>query len=191
MNLSKTGIVISREYLNKVKKKSFLITTFVVPILFAAICILPSYLMMNVKEKSQKVAVVDYSGIVMPYYENTEAAEFTDCSGEDPMVIKDELKSRGFDVLVVVSPLDSTNSVSIQTYSKKPAGVDFSGSLRVKANKAVEQYRIGTYKIAGLDQIMKDVKADVKVSEYTLDESGKATDLFSLVYPPYSLRNSS
>ena len=40
MNLHKTGIVISREYLNKVKKKSFLITTFLVPILFAAICIL-------------------------------------------------------------------------------------------------------------------------------------------------------
>ena len=187
MNLSKTGIVISREYLNKVKKKSFLITTFVVPILFAAICILPSYLMMNVKEKSQKVAVVDYSGIVMPYFENTEAAEFTDCNGEDPMVIKDELKSRGFDVLVVVSPLDSTNSVNIQTYSKKPAGVDFSSSLRVKANKAVEQYRIGTYKIAGLDQIMKDVKADVKVSEFTLDESGKATVSESGIYMVVSM----
>ncbi|MBR5925433.1 MAG: ABC transporter permease [Bacteroidales bacterium] len=187
MNLSKTGIVISREYLNKVKKKSFLITTFVVPILFAALCILPSYLMMNVKEKSQKVAVVDYSGIVVPYFENTEAAEFTDCSGEDPMVIKDELKSRGFDVLVVVSPLDSANSVNIQTYSKKPAGVDFSSSIRVKANKAVEQYRIGTYKIAGLDQIMKDVKADVKVSEFTLDESGKATVSESGIYMAVSM----
>lgn len=182
MNLHKTGIVISREYLNKVKKKSFLITTFLVPILFAAICILPSLLMMNVKEKSQKVAVVDYSGIVMPYFESNEAAEFTDCSGEDPAVLKDELKSRGFDVLVVVSQLDSAKSVSIQTFSKKPAGVDFNSSLRVRANKAVEQYRIGTYQIAGLDQIMKDVKADVKVNEFTLDESGNATVSESGIY---------
>ena len=182
MNLHKTGIVISREYLNKVKKKSFLITTFLVPILFAAICILPSILMMNVKEKSQKVAVVDYSGIVMPYFESNEAAEFTDCSGEDPAVLKDELKSRGFDVLVVVSQLDSAKSVSIQTFSKKPTGVDFNSSLRVRANKAVEQYRIGTYQIAGLDQIMKDVKADVKVNEFTLDESGNATVSESGIY---------
>lgn len=182
MNLHKTGIVISREYLNKVKKKSFLITTFLVPILFAAICILPSLLMMNVKEKSQKVAVVDYSGIVMPYFESNEAAEFTDCSGEDPAVLKDELKSRGFDVLVVVSQLDSAKSVSIQTFSKKPTGVDFNSSLRVRANKAVEQYRIGSYQIAGLDQIMKDVKADVKVNEFTLDESGNATVSESGIY---------
>lgn len=182
MNLHKTGIVISREYLNKVKKKSFLITTFLVPILFAAICVLPSILMMNVKEKSQKVAVVDYSGIVMPYFESNEAAEFTDCSGEDPAVLKDELKSRGFDVLVVVSQLDSAKSVSIQTFSKKPTGVDFNSSLRVRANKAVEQYRIGSYQIAGLDQIMKDVKADVKVNEFTLDESGNASVSESGIY---------
>ena len=182
MSFKRTGIVLSHEYLLRVKKKSFLITTFLVPILFAAICILPSLLMMNVKEKSQKVAVVDYSGIVMPYFESNEAAEFTDCSGEDPAVLKDELKSRGFDVLVVVSQLDSAKSVSIQTFSKKPAGVDFNSSLRVRANKAVEQYRIGTYQIAGLDQIMKDVKADVKVNEFTLDESGNATVSESGIY---------
>ena len=128
------------------------------------------------------MAVVDYSGIVMPYFESNEAAEFTDCSGEDPAVLKDELKSRGFDVLVVVSQLDSAKSVSIQTFSKKPTGVDFNSSLRVRANKAVEQYRIGSYQIAGLDQIMKDVKADVKVNEFTLDESGNASVSESGIY---------
>ena len=187
MNLHKTGIVIPREYLNKVKKKSFLITTFVVPILFAALCILPTFLMMNVKEKSQNVAVVDYSGIVMPYLESNEAATFNDCSTEDPLVIKDELKARGFDVLVVVSALDSTNNVSVQTYSKKPAGVDFSENVRSKAAKAVEQYRISTYNISGLDQIMKDVKANVKVNEFTLDEKGNASVSESGIYMVISM----
>jgi ABC-2 type transport system permease protein len=182
MNLQKTGIVISREYLNKVKKKSFLITTFVVPILFAALCILPTFLMMNVKEKSQNVAVVDNSGIVMPYLESNDAATFTDCSSEDPAELKNQLKDRGFDVLVVVSPLDSAKSVSVQTYSKKPAGVDFSENIKSKANKAVEQYRISSYQISGLDQIMKDVKANVKVNEFTLDESGNATVSESGIY---------
>ena len=40
MNFKKLGIIIQREYLNKVKKKSFLLITFLAPILFAAICIL-------------------------------------------------------------------------------------------------------------------------------------------------------
>ncbi len=187
MNFKRTGIVLSHEYLLRVKKKSFLITTFVVPILFAALCILPSLLMLNSKEKCQKVAVVDYSGIVMPYFENGSTAEFTDCSSEDPAVLKDELASRGFDVLLIVSQLDSAKSVSLQTYSKKPTGIDFNDGLRNRANKAVEAYRIGCYGIAGLDQIMKDVKANVKLNEFTLDESGNAQVSESGIYMVISM----
>ena len=39
MNFKKMGIVIQREYLNKVKKKSFLLITFLAPVFFAAICV--------------------------------------------------------------------------------------------------------------------------------------------------------
>ena len=46
MNINTLGIIIQREYLNKVKKKSFLVITFLAPILFAALCILPSLIML-------------------------------------------------------------------------------------------------------------------------------------------------
>ena len=182
MNLHKTWVVISREYLNRVKKKSFLITTFVVPLLFAALCVLPTVLMRSVKEKSQKVAVVDNSGIVMPYLVDSEAASYVDLSSEDPEAIKKDLSSRGLDVLVVISALDSTKNVSIQSFSEKPAGVEFSEALSAKVSKAVEDYRIRSYDIAGLDNILKDVKANVRVSEFTLDESGNATVSESGIY---------
>lgn len=187
MNLHKTWVVVSREYLNRVKKKSFLITTFLVPILFAAICVLPSLLMMNVKEKSQKVAVVDNSGIVLPYLEDNDAASYVDLSSEDPEVLKKELSARGLDVLVVISALDSAKTVSIQSFSGKPVGVEFSEALSAKASKAVEDYRIKSYQIEGLDQILRNVKANVKVSEFALDESGNATVSESGIYMMISM----
>ena len=174
MNWHKTSVVIAREYLNRVKKKSFLITTFVVPILFAGICILPSLLMMNVKEKSQRVAVLDQSGIVVPYLNDSESAVYTDCSGQDPETLKASV-GKDYDVLLLVSPLDSTKSVSIQTYSRKPTGVDFNEMISGAASRAVEDYRISTYGIDGLKEIMNDVKAKVRVGEYTIDDTGKAT----------------
>lgn len=174
MNWHKTGVVIAREYLNRVKKKSFLITTFVVPILFAGICILPTVLMMNVKEKSQKVAVLDQSGIVMPYLNDSESAVYTDCSNQDTEALK-ALVGKEYDVLLMVSPLDSTKSVSIQTYSRKPTGVDFNEMISGAASRAVEDYRISTYDIEGLKDIMNNVKAKVRVNEFTIDNSGKAT----------------
>ena len=47
MNLHTIGIIIRREYLTRVKKKSFLVTTFVVPVLMAALCVVPMLLMLN------------------------------------------------------------------------------------------------------------------------------------------------
>ena len=64
MNLNIIKIIIGREYLTKVKKKSFFIMTFLGPIFFAAMMILPSLIMMFAKDEAKKVGVVDNSGIV-------------------------------------------------------------------------------------------------------------------------------
>ena len=50
MKMKNVNIILSREYLTRVKKKSFLLTTFLVPIFFAAMCILPSVIMFMAKE---------------------------------------------------------------------------------------------------------------------------------------------
>ena len=51
MKMKNVNIILSREYLTRVKKKSFLLTTFLVPIFFAAMCILPSVIMLLVAER--------------------------------------------------------------------------------------------------------------------------------------------
>ena len=80
MNFKTIGIVISREYLNKVKKKSFIWTTLLVPILVAGLTIGVMVALMNTKEKTKNIAVVDASGIVLPYLEDTETIHYTDLS---------------------------------------------------------------------------------------------------------------
>lgn len=175
MNFKTIGLVIGREYNTRVRKKSFLILTFVVPILFAAMMVLPSLIMLNTKEKTKEVAVVDQSGIVMPFLENGQAANWYDYSTEDPEELKGRLDELGKDILVVISPLDSASSVSVATYSTKPAGVDFAESLSGRVSDAVEDYRIKSYNIKGLDEILSNVKARIHVQEFTLGEDGRET----------------
>ena len=183
MNLHTTGIIISREYLNKVKKKSFLITTFLVPVLFAALCILPSVIMMGTKESAKKIAVIDRSGIVAPSLENSEAATFAVLDGQDPDKVKLELESLGYDALLSISELDAeARTVSADVYSGKPLGMDLSENLNSKINASVEAYRIEQSGIDNLKDIMKDVKANVKMHSYTLDEEGREKVSESGVY---------
>ena len=63
MNLHTTGVIIAREYLTRVKKKSFLIITFAAPVLFAAICILPTLIMFLAKDKAKSVVLAIFFGI--------------------------------------------------------------------------------------------------------------------------------
>lgn len=175
--------VISREYSTRVKKKSFLVTTFVVPILFAAFIVGITYIMGNTKQRKQDVAVVDQSGIVFSHLENTDRLTFADYSLSDPDSLKADLDAIGKDVLVVISPLDTVSkSVSVSAYSGKPLGVEFTSGLAVKVDKAVEEYRVRQYGIDNLSKIMEEVRSDVKINEYTLGEDGKESVSESGIY---------
>ena len=183
MKMKNLGIIISREYLTRVKKKSFLLTTFLVPILFAAMCILPSVIMFMAKDEGKKIAVVDQSGIVLPYLVDSDAVTYEDYSSEPVDSMKIRFESLGLDALVVVSPLDSVaKTVSMVSYSNKPLSVDLKDRIGSSAEEAVEDYRISLYDMGDLKQIMEDVKADVSVSTYTLDESGEEQITSSEVY---------
>lgn len=183
MKLRNISTIISREYLTRVKKKSFLLTTFLVPIFFAAMCILPSVIMFMAKDSGKKVAVVDQSGIVMPYLVDDEAVDYTDYSAEPVDSMKVKFEELGLDVLVVISPIDSLErTVTVASYSEKPLSMELKEGVRSKVNDAVEDYRLAQYEISDLKQILEDVKADVSIATYTLDESGEEKITSSEVY---------
>ena len=174
MKLRNIKTIISREYLTRVKKKSFLITTFIVPVLFAAICILPSVIMLMAKEKGKEIAVVDQSGIVMPYMVDSKAVSYEDCSAQSVETLKASFAELGKDALVVISPIDpETKMLSVASYSEKPLSIDLTDEVRSKINDALEDYRISQYDIADLKAIMQDIKVDVPMSTYVFDDSGQ------------------
>ena len=183
MKFRNIGTIISREYLTRVKKKSFLLTTFLVPIFFAAMCILPSVIMFMSEEKGKQVAVIDQSGIAMPYFVDSEAVDFSDYSTENVDSLKARFNDLGLDALVVISPIDEgTRSVSVVSYSEKPMSIDMKESVTSKVNDAVEDYRLAQYQISDLKQIMEDIKSDVSMATYTLSESGEEKITSSEVY---------
>ena len=189
MNLRKLGIVIEREYLNKVKKKSFLLITFLTPLLFAGIAILPSLIMYGTQEEAKQVGVVDNSGIVMPYLQSGEVLAYKDLGADaDVEAIKADLGAAGIDILLTISPLDSAaKTVTADTYSVKPLGMDSSSSIEGKINDAVEAYRIDSYGIENLEEIMHSVHSNVHVHSYTISDTGEEKISESGVYMAISM----
>lgn len=173
MKLRNISTIISREYLTRVKKKSFLLTTFLVPIFFAAVCILPSVIMIMAKEKGKEIAIVDQSGLVKPYLVDNKSVTYSFYDG--PIDDKQSfVKEKGVDALVMISAIDSVSkTLSVASYSEKPLSIDLTEEVRSKVNDAVEDYRISQYDIADLKTIMEDIRVNTPMSTYVFDDSGQ------------------
>ena len=183
MKLRNINTIIAREYLTRVKKKSFLLTTFLVPVLFAAMCILPSVIMFMAKDTGKKMAVIDNSGIVMSYLADTDEVDYEDFTGHSADSLKLQFDTYGLDALVVISEIDpATKSLSVASYSFKPMSMTMKEGLQARIDDAVEDYRLAQYEISDLKQIMEDVKSDVTIATYTLGEAGEEKITSSEVY---------
>ena len=183
MKIRNIKTIIAREYLTRVKKKSFLLTTFLVPVLFAAMCILPSVIMFMAKDTGKKMAVIDNSGIVMSYLADTDEVDYEDFTGHSADSLKLQFDTYGLDALVVISEIDpATKSLSVASYSFKPMSMTMKEGLQARIDDAVEDYRLAQYEISDLKQIMEDVKSDVTIATYTLGEAGEEKITSSEVY---------
>ena len=182
MNFKKISVVISKEYLTRVKKKSFLVTTFLVPVLFAAMCCIPALIMLFNKDEVKSIALVDDSGIVASSIKSDSAVHFIDCTANGLDSLKAGFDNVEYAAILHVSPLDSTNNVSVCTYSKKPLGMSVVENMESKVEDIVRDYRISLYNIAGLKDIMEEVRPDITVKSYTLDENGEDKVADSHVY---------
>jgi len=188
MKLRNLNIVIAREYLTRVRKKSFLLITFLGPVFFAAVAILPTIIMMMTDDGGKNVAVVDRSGIVMDKLSSNDTFVCTDLSGESSDSVRTCFADRGYDIFLDISAVDSSSrSVSVSAYSMKPLSVDVKDALSSVVDEAVEDYRIGQYGVEGLKDIMDEVKSDVDIQTYTVGKDGDINITSSEVYMGVSL----
>ena len=174
MGKSKISVIIAREFAIRVKKKSFILTTLLTPLLFAALMVVPSLIAVySGNDEGQQVAVIDESGIVMPYMVSDDEFEFVEAAGLGLDEIKKDFDNLGYFAIVGISPIDSAKNVSVVTYSKKQMNMDLKGRIVRNVEEAVEDYKLKGYDIPQLAQIMEEIQPDVRIKTYTFDETGE------------------
>jgi len=177
MNWKKIGVVISHEYTTRVRKKSFILTTLLTPIGMALLICVPMLIMLFSGNENQKVKVIDESGIVAPYFEDTEKVSYVmGVEGETVDMLKDIFDELDYYAIVGISPLDEKGEVSVVSYSKEPLNMDLKTSINRTVNKAVETRKLESYDIQNLDAILADVKTDIKLNSMTLTSDGDAKE---------------
>lgn len=171
MNWNKIRLVVNREFLVRVRKKSFLFVTFLTPLFMAAMITVPTLMMFIKSDKERKIEVVDPSGIAQRVLENHDNMVFTFKSQGDLDLYKTTFSNSGLHAVCVVDTLPGHN-VEIKLYSTTQIDTEVTNYIRSQLDSEVERNKLASYQIPELQSIIEDVQGSVPVKTLTWTEEG-------------------
>ena len=164
---SKIGLIISREYLERVSKKSFIITTLLVPVIMIALMALPTVLMLFHESDVSHYAVIDNSGIIAQSLKDSETLKFTQMD-----VPLDSAKAdTNFNGVLIIGSDVISNPSNIALYNHDAGSLDVEGNIQNQLKNAIETERLKAYNIENLQQILNDVNANVQIATYRISDT--------------------
>ena len=184
--MNKLGIIIKREYLTRVKNKSFLIITFLGPIFFVALMIAPALLALNSDKMESKkaIAVLDETGWFYKKFDNTESNTFIYQDIDENL---DSLKKLVFeDVYDAVLYIPGTTlniPVNAKLYSDKQVSMTLSSYIENTMKKEVEHKKLLA---SGIDpDVVKSANTNINITNIRMDSDDKEqtryTELESII----------
>ena len=177
--MNKIGLIIKREYLTRVRKRSFLILTFLGPILMAAIYIIPIMLALNSSTDHLRVAIVDESHWFEDRFTNNEDHTFILMPGQPIDSVKDMVKNGVFDMALYVPPTQLNIPSNAVVYSIRQVPMEVETYISGVMQKEIEDQKLMA---KGVDpEIVSAVKTDVNLQVMRMDENGNEKETFTKV----------
>lgn len=166
--MSNIFIIIQREFNERVRKKSFIITTILMPVLVIALMAAPALIMEYSKGEQKSIAVVDRSGLVAPQLKSDEEIRF-ETTDLTPDEARRQLTDR-FGVLVIGADiLGNPNDVRLYANASIPMSVESNISSQIE--KILEAEKLKAYDIDNLQQILDQVSTTVTLQTFRNDKS--------------------
>lgn len=171
--MGKIKIIAEREFNERVRKKSFIITTILMPIAFVAIMFVPA-LMMNISSDEKKeIIVVDQSGMVGERLQDDGQMMFS-LSNKGFDTLKEE-NNEVFGILVIGEDV-ATNPSNLQLFTYESSTINIESAITEQVRNIIEAEKLKQYNIDDLDRILDEIKTPVSLQVKQLNESGEAKD---------------
>jgi ABC-2 type transport system permease protein len=171
--MNKISVIIKREYVTRVRKKSFIIMTILAPLLMAAIITVPTILMMNQGGEFKKIAVIENnSDLFKGVIKNTEDVEFVYLENTKVEDLKNSFEKAGYYGILYISPELVNTPNAVELISKKQPPIGLLQHIETSLEKEIERQKLLAFKIENLDEIMKTIKTNVSVQTVNIDSSG-------------------
>ena len=160
------GLIIAREFKERVYKKSFIITTLLMPLLMVLLSVAPTLIMIYAKGDTKQISVIDQSGLVAPQLSSNEEVTFSISESADLQTeLKRSLDEDGFGVLFIGNDIVS-NPSNVQLYTNASSSMMIEENIASQIKDIIEAERLKEYNIENLNEILDKVRVNVSLSTF-------------------------
>ncbi len=177
-------LIIKREYLTKVKNKSFIVMTFLSPLIMIALIAVVAYLSQLNNDKQRTISILDETGYLTDIFQDTENTSYTKLNGlglDDAVALVKEKEDYG---LLYIASADSLDAISdnVMFYSKESPSLTIISGLERKIEKRLEEIKLQKDGVS-LAQI-ESSKTNIDITQESFDgeKSSKIDNVVKLAF---------
>jgi ABC-2 type transport system permease protein len=171
--MSKISLIIKREYSSRVMKKSFIILTFLTPLLFAGMITVPLWLS-SLKDGTKKhIVVIDKLKLYGKVLKNNESYVFDFVDKPVEEVRKTNAESDDFTALLIISDDLSGNPKAASLFAHEQVNMELKSYISGLLNAYVEQQKLASYNIPNLKQMVENSRSNIDIPTIKWSDDGK------------------
>ncbi len=167
--MNKLWLIIQREYLTRVKKRSFILATILTPVAFGLFMVIVSFIFSYESDDLKRIAVLDKENILSSISDESNLIfKFEDYSLDE---MKKTFAEKNYDGIMVIPPLKNLQDTRLTVfyYSEDPLGLDLRLSIENKLQKSIRKYKISALNLDAKELESLDTK--VSINPEPIDET--------------------
>ena len=169
--MNKIVLIIKREFMTRVKKRSFIIMSILGPVLFSAFLLLPAYLTSLEDKEIKTVAVIDSSHIFINQFTGTETIKYQYLNNVDINILQSTFNEFGYYAVLLIHPAIINSPNAAVLYSAETINSSVQENITSNLERIIQLYRLRAYGIE--ENTLKSSQMHINLRTIKWDKSGK------------------
>ena len=175
-------LIIKREYLARVKNKTFVVMTFLSPVIIVGMIVLIAYLANLNSEEKRTVAVFDESELFLHDFANSKEVNFIDLSEANLEVAKNIVKENGYYGLLHIPQINGDATPDVQFFAKEAPTFGFLTEIEKTINDKLTNMRLRSQGIDVKVIEQSTANVEIQIQNFSGEQTSKISSYVKMFF---------
>lgn len=165
-------LIAKRELMVRVRRKSFIVSTFLVPLFFAGMGIVPVVLVNMDSGTESRIGVIDATGRVATGLSDSQNVKFTVLRGMTPSDVQAVMADPAYTGVLTIDSSAVETAKNITLYVRKSPPLELTSKIEGRLAESISEQRLQQYDIPDLKEVVERLRVSVQMKSITLKDDG-------------------